>query len=326
MVLCGLGVAEGVIRHYERRLSVDVAHIRSIPDVSKKVGENPAESALFMGSSLVRYGMDLAVIKEQLEIEGVTAPRLLKVNPDASTIGEWYYYLNTYFVKAGNTPHVLVIGFANNHLEDQRALRPERLGAFCCRLADTPEVFSQDVKGFGPRMDFLLSMGFCCCAHRDRVRSRVLDELIPDYRNVTTQINDTLRAHQPVKAAAAAPVTFTRFQRLLDLAGEHNIRVAVVAMPVQQSYDVDQNVLEMTRKADGLFLDCRHIEALSDKSYLDEIHLNPDGARIFSRAFTQRLASWDPITGFEQVKVGSKQAKLQSKVEVPLTVSAILTK
>ena len=60
-------------------------------------------------------------------------------------------------------------------------------------------------------------------------------------------------------------------------------------IPIQLGYQIDSNLWQVARKWDMKVLDVREVDGISPLSFLDHIHLNPQGASQFSRTLADRL-------------------------------------
>jgi len=66
-------------------------------------------------------------------------------------------------------------------------------------------------------------------------------------------------------------------------------RVIVVAMPVQSSYEIDPELRELEAGGSLTVIDLRDVEGLDRSHYLDEMHLDPAGQQVLSKALAADL-------------------------------------
>jgi hypothetical protein len=223
-----------------------------------------------------------------------------RVFPDATALPDWYYAFKHYFVDTNRLPDVLIVCFAAKDLQDELPPVPARLAHNYTSAKDIPELFSQDLRDFDNRADFLLADLSSSYANRMRVQTRVLDELIPNYRESAQRMNRAQksvknRAGGDNKAAAPAP-TYQRLERLMDLARKHNVRVIFVAMPLREEYALDPQI-ERTVEAAGMsFFDFRFVDGINEVSFFDEMHLTTGGAKVYSQFLARQLAERFPWT------------------------------
>jgi hypothetical protein len=127
-------------------------------------------------------------------------------------------------------------------------------------------------------------------AARYRVRLGMMDRLIPDYRAIKRHI------HQVLNDAAGAdapppPPTWHHLDAMLELARTGRIHVVVVAMPSQERYAIDPEVIRRLDATGMDLIDGRDTPGLTPDRFSDRTHLNAEGAAVFSRALGRRLAA-----------------------------------
>jgi hypothetical protein len=289
LVLLVLLGCELFVRTREQSLSLDLKHIGEIPAISQKMTEGPGLRVLFIGNSMTRYGVDTETFEREMKAQGVGPLHIEKVFPDATGLPDWHYAFKHYFVEAGHLPDVLIVGFAARDLQDDYAVEPTRLARYYSSSRDIPEVFSQDVTDFDGRVAFLLSSLSSSFANRSRVRTRALDALIPYYRDTAQQLNRDMKTGQ-ARSAAQSSHTYKRLERFITLAGEKGVRVIFVAMPLREAYTLDPLVQKTVEDGGMTFVDCRQVTGLGRESYVDEMHLKPEGAAVYSQFLARQLA------------------------------------
>lgn len=75
--------------------------------------------------------------------------------------------------------------------------------------------------------------------------------------------------------------------RFLELLRQRDVRLIFIAMPVIKDYSLNEDLVRTIRNSDGVVYDYRHMEGINDSMFLDPIHLNDQGSRVF----TKRLAA-----------------------------------
>ena len=88
VVVTTLLICEAGLRVGERSISIDVAHLRSISSIAKRLAEGKGQRVLFLGSSIVREGVDLDVVRAAAPGTGLVPLTVAKVHPDASRVVE----------------------------------------------------------------------------------------------------------------------------------------------------------------------------------------------------------------------------------------------
>lgn len=281
---CELG-----LRMVEKRLSVDLR----APAISKKLADGEGQRILVFGNSLVRDNVNTDVLTEELRAQGAGSIHIERVYLLNSIINDWYYAFKHHFIDTERPPDVLVLCFSFDHLRDSRLQRAV-IARYHSGVRDIPEIFSDDVKNFDSRVDFLLSAWSASFTYRTNVQRRVLDSLIPHYREGVVSVNNALRdqiLNQPVSNVKEGP-TYHRLGKLLQIAASKGVRVIVVAVPTESSYPLDPVISSKLEAAGVTFIDTRKVAGLSKDSYVDEMHLNHDGATFYSRFLAQQLMGY----------------------------------
>jgi hypothetical protein len=287
VVLLALAVCELGVRVFERRLSVD----EKASVVSQQLAEGEGLRVLVLGNSLVRDGVNERLLEEEMRRQGVAPLRVERAYLMNTVINDWYYAFKHHFVDTGRLPDALVLCFAHHHLQDY-AIQPATVARYYSGVRDLPQIFNEEVRDFDGRVEFLLYGWSASFAHRTNVQRRLLDLLIPHYREHAQRINDSLnnaRAASEQQRVDYQP-TYLRLERLLKMAQDHNVSVILVAMPWQKPYTLDPR-LEAISKAAGInLIDSRHVTQLGRENFNDEMHMNEAGAAIYSRFLAGVLA------------------------------------
>lgn len=285
MVLLVMASCELAVRVFERRLA-DL----NAPAASKKLVQGEGQRVLVLGNSLVRDDVNTQVLEEELRAQGAGPIRVERVYLQNTLVSDWYYAFKSHFVDTGRLPDTLIICYANNHLQDYAIQRPF-VARYYSTARNIPEIFRDDVQDFDGRVEFLLAAGSASFTHRTGVQRRVLDLLIPHYRESAVRINDFLNAMTSKKLARYQP-TYRRLERLIQMAQNHGVRVIIVALPVKNSYTIAPEIKNIAERNGVTLLDARFVEGLSEENYNDGMHLNSDGSNILSRSLARRLAEY----------------------------------
>ncbi len=293
LALATLLAVEGAVRFLEPSLSADVRNIEQIPQELGELASAPGEHMLFLGNSLTREGVDMKVLRPELAARQVDLQKLNFgfVYPDSADILDWFYVYR-HNVNEANRPDVLLLSFAKDGLADE--VRPDaesvrRLARHHTTLADTPYVFAHDLTRLSERGDFLVSKLFVSFAHRERVRTRALDEVIPNYRETQRALSQT---DTPATATIAPPpeYTYDRLERFLKLVDTEAVEVIFVAMPVREPYTLDPKLGPLIESSGARLLDLESVPRLTPAHYRDGLHLTPDGAKVYSEVLGRKLA------------------------------------
>ena len=304
-------------------LSTDIEHINDFPEISQEMHDDTRPSILFLGNSLTGDGLDVIAFQEAWHRSGGGDIICRKVAPDATAICDWYYLFKTFFADPGQAPDVVVIGFAEGHMDDNQSPKAKQLGRHFCRLGHTGEIFEHDIHDFERRVEFLLSRASTTYGNQLGVKNRLLDPLIPYYREGTQTINSMLL--QKKKAPAKDPVvtrqttddakeplistrpslpatTCHRLERLIAVLKCTNTRAFFVAMPRREYWQVQDKVYWTIQPAETInpdrtidadkttLIDMRNVAGLTAKHFADSMHLRYDGTRVYSWALARKLA------------------------------------
>ena len=296
VVLAILVGCEIAVRLGERSFSFNIRHIRSIPSLADKIDHETGISVLFLGNSLITYGIDPIVFLDEMRANGVGPLQFERVAPDASSIREWRYAFKHFFLDRGHNPDALVVNFAAGHLEDQQKIHPSDLAAFYTSFNDIPYIFAEDVQSFGDRTEFLLSHVFRLFAYREAISKRILDLVVPNYRSAMTQINTKMRdgssnEHIP---------TYRTLERFSAESLRRGVRLILVAMPLQHPYRLDPRLPDKARELGITLIDARNVQGLTASQFIDPMHMDRAGAILYTRTLAGLLV--DPLNAVRQAE------------------------
>lgn len=295
LALAVLLIVEGAIRWLEPSLSADVRHIQGFSSIVNGLAESPGEHVLFLGNSLTREGVDVDVLEPVLAAHDVDTNDLsfAFLYPDSGDILDWLYVYR-HNLTAETRPDVLIVSFADDSLADEEFPDPEsirRLAHHHTSLADIPYVFSNDLTHLSQRGDYLLSKFFVSFAHRERVRTRALDDFIPYYRETQRALSQVNEANVPTGYAPIQHThTYKRLERFLEIVDPEEVEMIFVAMPIREPYSLDPELPRMIERAGARFLNLESVPELTPQYFRDGLHLLPPGAKIYSDLLGSKLA------------------------------------
>jgi hypothetical protein len=245
----------------------------------------------FIGNSAIQRGLDPTQFVAQLPNPTRRPVHVDLFVADGAEVNTWHYLMKRAFWQRDLNPNWFVVTFFGNALEDGNTIEIGRLALFFTEPADWPDVCALDLPTYSERAEFVLSSGWATFAARDRIRKRVLAEVVPDYKDFVEDLH-ALRAH-------AVPPTSERtcrvLERFLAAAREHGNRICFVAFPtrpsgVQPVYEINPKVPRLIHAAGMALLDLRSVPGLAAEHYEDDYHLTPAGAAIYTRHFTQAIS------------------------------------
>jgi hypothetical protein len=291
MTLLILGLADAGLRLAEAKLSIDVRHIRSFPEITRKLSHEPAPRVVFLGNSLTRHGVDPDAWASAMKELHSPAGSVAKLVPDDTTMPDWYYVALNNLIRPGNQPELLIIGFSLDQLTDER-IEASRLGAYFCDFENVRELFAKDLDGFAPKVDFLVGRVCRLYGVRDEIQARVGDKFIPGYQEGVRQLNEIKRRESPKTdhIANGKPKSYELLDRALKLWRARGIEVVLVAMPIPSRYEIDPTVIQKAQATGARLIDARHLSTLTPEDFPDGYHMGPRAAQIYTKFLAANLA------------------------------------
>ncbi|MBX7212010.1 MAG: hypothetical protein K1X78_27135 [Verrucomicrobiaceae bacterium] len=280
-------LAEAGIRLTERRLSVDIAHIRGAPEVAARLDDGTrARDVLVLGNSSARAGIDATLLARQLDAVGRRSTRIHFFYPDGGNIGVWRWAWRRYFAPPVKQPDLVLVCGAKSHFDD---IAPKPVISAGCFVSakDTPAFLSGELHSLESRLEFLLAKASLSFVHRERVQRRVLDMLMPHNREVLGAMAASAALSAPHSEGSARLAAL-----LADLKAAHT-RAIVVTLPSVTPYDVPGSRIAVIQESAARWIDLRRVPGITPRDFHDGAHLNPDGAVKLTSALAQALADHD---------------------------------
>lgn len=294
-VLAVLVVVEVGVRQFETRLSVDIQHVHAVGDIiSDLVSEAEKadeRSLLFLGNSLTRRGVDLAVLESELAEHQVADLQLAAVYPDDTSVLDWLYLYQTEAQATGAVPDVVVLSFGFWHLEDRPVNRVQtyRLGRYFVSWQGLSQLYRHDLTTLADRANVLLAKFSAAFANRQRIAERLLS-FLPHYQESARIINDIANAAQS-GADEPAEKSYARLTRLIAAVEGSGAELVLVAMPTRDGYDLDPRIAEIAASNGSVLVDARDVPGLNSVHFEDNLHLDPaTGAKLYSEHAASLLA------------------------------------
>ncbi len=289
LVLLAIVLSEAFLRSAENYLSGNIAHINEISALVADYQPEPGPSFVFLGNSLTNYGVDLPLLDRLIVENGLRIGDSTKLVPDSTTIWSWSCVIENQFFNNDIDPGTVVLGFGWNQLSDQSRILPTRLGAFFCSSSDLLTIRQHRDLSSAEAGEFLAAKSLRAYAHRETVRNRVLSALIPDYQSTTQSINRQQR-NRPDNAELE--FTYSVLTSLINSLKEKNSKLVVVALPVRDNpYEVDGALVQLLESHDIPLFDYTNLEQIEYGSFLDDMHLSPQGSVILSTRLAKDLAA-----------------------------------
>jgi hypothetical protein len=262
------------------------------------VATGNARRIAFIGNSATDRGVDPRVVEATLARNGRPTAAALFV-ADQSRVDTWRYIFERYFARPERKPDLVVVTFYENDLEDGNPIEIGRLAQFFTSVRDWPELFQVNLRTLDERAAFVISSFSATYAARERIRERLLEALVPGFKEHTGRVNDIIFQHERRRALAApAPATPPRFaalEHLLDRAAERGITLCFVAYPTlvaggRTPYELRPELLALLARRGIRLIDLRHVPDLGPALYADEVHLTEAGRERYSAVVGDALA------------------------------------
>ncbi|MEN3942448.1 hypothetical protein WJU23_14210 [Prosthecobacter sp. SYSU 5D2] len=273
------------------RLSSDVRNIESIAQVAEEVSAAPTPRWLFVGNSLLQAGVDPVLLRKEMLTYG--APQNLGIfmaYPDSSHMKIWDYLVERYFAETDCLPDKLVLVTGRMHLADAPA-NVSHLGAYYVSWRALPRYLKEDGGSSEAVAEFFVGRSMALMRSRQRVSPRVFDILLPHYQENWHLLNEAAMQGPLVEKVGQASKAYeTRHLRhFIRLLSERKVELLVVKAPMQHSYELPEEILEVLGQAGVPVVDVNPLLQLGAEHFADADHLNEAGRVLFTRALGEAL-------------------------------------
>ena len=258
-----------VSQQYEQALKVQPAGVEEPPTV------------LIVGNSLLLHGIKLDRLQEMT----ATRMRVYPVFLEQTGYYDWLYGLRRLFRK-GSRPDVVVVGVGVNYFLENGIRQDYSPGLFF-DTRDTLAVASDLKLDRTATSNLFLAHFSTFWDTRSAIRTQVLSRAVPHLQNLFSLIN--LKPSVPNKEEFEA-LSVPRLQRLQHLCAQHGTKLILLLPPTLSS---EGPISEMARTARQVGVEVSvpvDPTALTAKYFQpDGMHLNSDGAAIFTSALAKDL-------------------------------------
>lgn len=244
-------------------------------------------SILFLGNSLMGHALNLAQFQKR--IPGKTSDSIVsyKVVPDGTSIWDWYCIVKNNFSKPEYAPDFLVVGIA---WEKENPV-PSRLAGHFCRVVDLGDLINMGMNSSSDILEYMVANTSMLYVLREPIRKRLLDIMVPDYREETQKINAAIQKKSDKKNTGSLyekrNKVLTHFMKLLSVT---KVKPIFVAMPVANRYGLNKTLVKTIYENNGVILDYRDLDGIKKNMYLDPIHLDERGSVIFTKKIITDLS------------------------------------
>jgi len=238
-------------------------------------------SVLMVGNSLLLYGIDV----NRLQSLTSSQMRIYPVFLEGTGYYDWLYGLQRLF-REGARPQLVVLGVGMNYFFAD-SIRRDYAPMMFFGLKEAFSVASDLKMDRTATSDLLLAHSSAFWDLRGVIRIQILRRTIPHGRELLSLVTSQ-------SAVPPAPefdaIANTRLTRLRNLCEAYGARLVVLVPPAQSSEDAVHRLTLTSHKAGVDSLVPINPASLPAKYYLsDEIHLNPEGAQLFTTALAYYL-------------------------------------
>jgi lysophospholipase L1-like esterase len=249
---------------------------RQYAEALKVRPSKPAEpaSVLMVGNSLLLEGVDVQRLHE------LTAGqvRVYPVFLEGTGYYDWLYGLRKMF-REGVRPQVVVLGVGVNSFL-ANSVRQDYVPMIFFDTQDAYEVASDLKLDHTATSNLLLAHSSAFWDTRSVIRTQILRHTIPRYRELVS----LLKPQPAIPPASVFQETAdSRLQRLRELCEAHGAKLILLVPPTLSSEVAIREMTAAAQKVGVQTLVPIDPTALSAKYYQsDELHLNPEGAALFT--------------------------------------------
>jgi len=239
---------------------------------------------LMVGNSLLLEGVDVDRLRESTS----GRMRIYPIFLEATGYYDWFYGLKRLF-REGARPQVVVLGVGVNSFL-ANSVRQDYAPQMLFDLRDSFGIASDIKMDRTATSNFLLAHSSAFWDMRGVLRTEILRHAVPHYRELVLLL-------KPLPTIPPDPqfqsIAISRLQRLRELCEANGAKLIILVPPTPSSEDAVRELTIASQRAGVDTLVPIDPMLLSAKYYQpDELHLNSEGARLFTSA----LATFLPRT------------------------------
>lgn len=255
-------------------------------------GPGEPASVLMVGNSLLLHGVQM----EQLQALTSSSMRITPILLEQTGYYDWLYTLQRLF-RHGARPQVVVVGVGVNYFLGN-SVRQDYAPMLFFDARDTLEVASDLHLDRTATSNLLLAHSSTFWDTRSVIRTQILSRVVPHLEDLFLLVNP--RPAIP-RGQEFEEIAIPRLRTLRELCEEHEAKLILLIPPTLSSKDA---VSQMADAAHTAGVDASvpiDPAALSARFYQrDGMHLNPEGALIFTSALARdlpgRVATRDTVS------------------------------
>ena len=281
VLILGFEISSDYLLKHHSETYVRVSRQYAEAVTARQARPGAAVPVLMVGNSLLLEGVDIK------RLQDLIAPQI-RVYPiflEATGYYDWFYGLQRLF-RQGSRPQVVVLGVGvNSFLAD--SVRQDYAPLTLFDLQDLLGVASDLKMDHTATSNLLLAHSSVFWDTRSVIHTQILRHTVPHYQELVMLLKPPPTLPPPTQFHAIA---YSRLQNLRTLCEEHGARLILLIPPTLYSEDAVREMTIACAKAKVDSLVPIDPTALSAKFYQpDELHLNSEGARLFTSALAISL-------------------------------------
>jgi len=234
-----------------------------------------------IGNSLLLDGVDVERLKKLTSSQMHIYPIFL----EATGYYDWFYALQRLF-REGAKPQVVVLGVGVNSFL-ANSVRQDYVPLMLFDMRDSLGVASDLKMDRTATSNLLLAHSSVFWDTRTALRTQILRHTVPHYGDLVLLLKPQPAIPPPQEFQTTAN---SRLKQLRELCRAHGAKLIILVPPTPSSDDAVQQMTIASQKAGVDTLVPIDSTALSAKYYQpDELHLNPEGAALFTTALAEYL-------------------------------------
>jgi hypothetical protein len=236
---------------------------------------------LIVGNSLLLDGVDVARLQQLTSGQMKVYPIFL----EGTGYYDWFYGLQQLF-REGSRPRVVVLGIgADSFVSD--SVREDYVPLLLFDLQDSLKVASDLKMDRTSTSNLLLAHASVFWDTRSVIRGQILQHVVPGYRDLVSLLKPPLSGPISINFTELANA---RLQHLRELCEAHGARLILLIPPTPSSADAVRRLTSVSARVGVQTLVPVDPENLSSRYYrADELHLNSEGAALFTSALATVL-------------------------------------
>ena len=236
---------------------------------------------LIVGNSLLLDGVDVARLRQLTSGHMNVYPIFL----EATGYYDWFYGLQRLF-REGSRPQVVVLGIGADTFVSN-SVREDYVPLLLFDLQDSLNVASDLKMDRTATSNLLLAHESVFWDTRSVIRGQILQHIVPRYQDLVTLLKPPLTGPESNNFTHVANA---RLQRLRELCEAHGARLILLIPPTPSSADAVRRLTSVTARVGVQMVVPLDPASLSSRYYrADELHLNSEGAALFTSALATIL-------------------------------------